>query len=67
MTTIRQYQCNLCRSTVRDGNGRGFRFGHGRLDWTTLSDAENHLCDHCVKCLVVSIQDKGIQESIEAN
>ncbi len=63
MTTIRQYQCNLCRNTIRDGNGRGFKFGHGRLDWDTVQQTENHLCDDCVRLLMASLQDRGIQES----
>lgn len=62
MTTKRTYECNVCRSVVSDGTGRGFRFAHERVDWTTLYDAENHICDRCVKSLMNSFRDKGIVE-----
>lgn len=62
MTTKRSYECNLCRSAIRDGNGRGFAFGNGRLDWVTVQQAENHICDECVGKLMTSFRDKGIQD-----
>jgi hypothetical protein len=62
MTTVRSYQCNLCRTTIRDVGvgslGRGFTFGHGRLEWNTVSQCENHLCDNCVNALQASFRDE---------
>lgn len=64
MTTKRTYECNLCRSSVRDGVGRGFKFGNRRLDWTTIQDAENHLCDPCVEAFATAIRDSGVVEQL---
>jgi hypothetical protein len=60
MTTKKSFECNLCRSPIKDGDGRGFQFGSERVEWISIQMAENHICDHCVKCLLVSFRDSGI-------
>ena len=63
MSTKRLFFCNLCRDEVGDGiDGsprrlcRGFKFGSGRLDWDTMRNCENHLCDNCVEMLMASFK-----------
>jgi hypothetical protein len=60
MVTKRTYECNVCRSPIKEDNGRGFQFGSGRVDWVSLYMAENHICDHCIKCLMTAFRDSGI-------
>ena len=62
MTTRRAYECNLCHSAIKENKGRGFNFGHDRLDWVAMHSVENHLCDDCVGKLVCSLGDSGIVE-----
>lgn len=73
MTTKRSYECNLCRGPLRIEfgsamavNGRGFTFGHKRLDWCVPHQAENHLCDSCIQQLIISLGDPGIVEDFGA-
>lgn len=65
MTTKRTYECNVCRVSAQDGHMRGFMFGHRRVDWTTIQQAENHICDNCVTMLMVSFRDKGITDQFD--
>lgn len=60
MTTKRTYECNLCRSELRDGAARGFKYGSGRIEWGRLSECENHICDMCTGYLFLAFQDSGI-------
>jgi hypothetical protein len=68
MTAKKSFECNLCRSPIRQGlegigiDGRGFAFGSKRVEWMSIHQAENHICDHCVAILIVSFQDSGIVE-----
>lgn len=57
MSTKKLYFCNLCKDEVAGETrrlARGFRFGHGRLDWDSVQQCENHLCDNCVDLLMAT-------------
>lgn len=59
MTTKKLYFCNLCKDEVDGATkrlARGFRFGNGRLDWDTVSQCENHLCDNCIDLLIATLR-----------
>mgnify|MGYP003332093094 CR=1 FL=1 len=58
MTTRRDYQCNLCHTFITNGTGRGIHHKAGpHLNFTTLMQAENHLCDNCVSALQEAFRD----------
>lgn len=65
MTTKRTFECNVCHSPIFDARGRGFSFGSDRVEWKALFQAENHICNHCIKALEISFRDSGIQELID--
>jgi len=47
MTTRKTYECNFCGSTIRDDKGRGLKWGYQGLEWDSIQQVENHLCDGC--------------------
>lgn len=60
MTTIRTYRCNLCGTTKTDPKFiSGIYFGSGlsgdKIEFRAAPDAENHLCDSCIKGLADSL------------
>ena len=62
MTTRRNYECNLCRTSIKDRghDDRGYLEGVGiifanspnpPMKFTNCMDAENHICMGCVSGL----------------
>jgi hypothetical protein len=53
MTTKRTYQCNVCGSEIKNGViGRGLKWvGSEEIEWTTVQQSENHICDRCCNAL----------------
>lgn len=56
MTVQRQFACNLCRASVMAETAIGIRWKcMNEIEPVYLNDAENHLCNECVKGLRVML------------
>jgi hypothetical protein len=56
MTTEKIYHCNFCRDEIKPTCGHGLLWhGQSEIDATTMSQAENHLCQRCAKALAVTL------------
>ena len=55
MTTKRTYACNVCKELIGStkSSGVGFLFKSGRTEFeeTTPDQAENHLCNSCIRAI----------------
>lgn len=63
MSTKKLYFCNLCKDEVGGDSrrmARGFRFGSGRINWDSMQQCENHLCDNCFDMLMATFQSPPI-------
>jgi len=76
MTTLREYECNLCRGKIKDTTeGMGFFFGtvivskddtaNIKPSFSPLSQSENHICYSCLKSLYYMVTaNHGIYDKL---
>jgi hypothetical protein len=52
MTTIRQYECNFCKRTIKSGEAFGIYWVADKtMEERPAYNCENHLCEVCFKAI----------------